>query len=215
LIAANVFAFVPLLLYIFFSDVPAINHFANWVYDNFTLVPADIVQGKHLHTLLTSMFLHADILHIAGNMLYLYIFGDNVEEAFGHLRFLGFYFVCGLAADLVHILSITSSMELLIPTLGASGAISGVMGAYLLLYPNARIETLTLTFVITVISVPAVFFLGFWFLLQLLYTWAGIGGNVAYWAHIGGFVAGMILSRWAKQKRRTEPTVDYYMEYEI
>jgi len=198
----NILAFIPLLLYTFFSEDPSVNLFANWVYDNFTMVPAEIIQGKNLHTLFTSMFLHADIFHIGGNMLYLYIFGDNIEDSFGHLRFLLFYFVCGLVADLAHILSITST-GLLIPTLGASGAISGVMGAYILLYPRARIETLTLTFVITVVSIPAVFFLGFWFILQLLYTWLGIGGNVAYWAHIGGFVAGMILGLIARGRSGT------------
>ena len=148
-------------------------------------------------------------------MLYLYIFGDNIEDFLGHLRFLLFYFVCGLVADLAHILSIASTADLLIPTLGASGAISGVMGAYILLYPRARIETLVLTFVITVVSIPAVFFLGFWFILQLLYTWLGMGGNVAYWAHIGGFVAGMILGLIAKRKRKPKPATSYYTEIRI
>jgi len=211
----NILAFIPLLLYTFFSEAPNVNLFANWIYDNFTMLPAEILQGKNLHTLFTSMFLHADIFHIGGNMLYLYIFGDNIEDFLGHLRFLLFYFVCGLVADLAHILSITSTAGLLIPTLGASGAISGVMGAYILLYPRARIETLTLTFVITVVSIPAVFFLGFWFILQLLYTWLGMGGNVAYWAHIGGFVAGMILSLTAKRKKKPEPAIPYYTEIRI
>jgi membrane associated rhomboid family serine protease len=215
LIVANVFAFIPLLLYTFFSEIPAVNLFANWVYDSFVMVPAEIIQGKSLHTLFTSLFLHADIFHIGGNMLYLYIFGDNIEDRLGHLRFLLFYFVCGLVADLAHILSIASSAGLQVPTLGASGAISGVMGAYILLYPRARIQTLIFTFVITVVSVPAVFFLGFWFILQLLYTWLGIGGNVAYWAHIGGFATGMILGLIAKSKRKPEPEMPYYTELSI
>ena len=203
------------MLYMFFSQVPAVNMFTNWVYDNFTMVPAEIVKGESLHTLFTSMFLHADVFHIAGNMLYLYIFGDNIEDFFGHTRFLLFYLVSGFAASLAHIISITSSAGLLIPTLGASGAISGVMGAYALLYPRARIETLTLTFIITIVSVPAVFFLGFWFLLQLLYTWLGMGGNVAYWAHIGGFVAGIALAWIVKQRRKSEPATQYYTEIRI
>jgi membrane associated rhomboid family serine protease len=215
LIIANVLAFIPLLLYTFFSEDPAVNLFANWIYDNFTMVPADIIKGENLHTLFTSLFLHADIFHIGGNMLYLYIFGDNIEDYFGHLRFLIFYFVCGIVADFAHILTITSSVELLIPTLGASGAISGVMGAYVVLYPRARIETLTLTFVITVVSIPAVFFLGFWFVLQLLYTWLGMGGNVAYWAHIGGFAAGIALGWIAKSRRKPEPVTPYYTEIRI
>jgi membrane associated rhomboid family serine protease len=215
LILANVLAFIPLLLYTFFSENASIALFTNWVYNNFAMVPADIVQGKNLLTLFTSLFLHADIFHIGGNMLYLYIFGDNIEDRLGHLRFLLFYFVCGLAADLAHILTITSSAGLQVPTLGASGAISGVMGAYILLYPRSRIETLTLTFVITIISVPAVFFLGFWFILQLLYMWLGMGGNVAYWAHIGGFVAGIVLGWIAKRGRKPEPAMPYYTEMRV
>jgi membrane associated rhomboid family serine protease len=211
----NVFAFIPLLLYMFFSGNPSVSLFANWVYDNFVMVPAEVVQGKNLYTLFTSLFLHADIFHIGGNMLYLYIFGDNIEDFLGHLRFLLFYFVCGLVADLAHILSITSSAGLQIPTLGASGAISGVMGAYILLYPRSRIQTLTLTFVITVVSIPAVFFLGFWFILQLLYTWLGMGGNVAYWAHIGGFVAGIALGWIAKRMRKPERAMPHYTEIRI
>jgi membrane associated rhomboid family serine protease len=211
----NVFAFIPLLLYMFFSGNPSVSLFANWVYGNFVMVPADIVQGKNLYTLFTSLFLHADIFHIGGNMLYLYIFGDNIEDFLGHLRFLLFYFVCGVVADLAHILSITSSAGLQIPTLGASGAISGVMGAYILLYPRSRIQTLTLTFVITVVSIPAVFFLGFWFILQLLYTWLGMGGNVAYWAHIGGFATGIALGWIAKRMRKPERAMPYYTEIRI
>ena len=155
------------------------------------MVPAEIVRGENLYTLFTSMFLHIDIFHIGGNMLFLYVFGDNVEDAFGHLSYLLFYFICGLVADFIHILSITNSADLLIPTLGASGAISGVMGAYILLYPRAHIETLILAFFITVVSIPALFFIGFWFLLQLLYTRLDLSGNVAYWAHIGGFILGV------------------------
>jgi len=213
LIVVNIFAFIPLLLYTFFSGNPSVSLFANWVYDNFAMVPAEIVQGKNLYTLFTSLFLHADIFHISGNMLYLYIFGDNIEDFLGHLRFLLFYFVCGLVADLAHILSTTFFGGLQVPTLGASGAISGVMGAYILLYPRARIQTLT--FVITVVSIPAVFFLGFWFILQLLYTWLGMGGNVAYWAHIGGFAAGIALGWIAKRMRKPERAMPYYTEIRI
>lgn len=173
----------------------------NLFLNSLLMVPADILQAKNLHTLLTSMFLHADIFHIGGNMLFLYIFGDNVEDAFGHLRYLLFYLICGFVADFAHILSLKTPAELLIPTLGASGAISGILGAYIVMYPRARIQTLILAYFITIISIPAVFFLGFWFLLQLLYMSLGIGGGVAYWAHIGGFVAGMILVFVFKRKR--------------
>jgi len=199
----NIIVFLPLLYYTFFPEDTTASQFVESLYYRFTMVPADILQGKNLHTLFTSMFLHADIFHIGGNMLFLYIFGDNVEDAFGHFRYLLFYFICGLAADFVHILSLTITPgELTIPTLGASGAITGVMGAYILLYPRARIRTLVLAYFIAVVSVPAVFFLGFWFLLQLLYTWVDIGGGVAYWAHIGGFVAGIILALVFRRRRK-------------
>jgi membrane associated rhomboid family serine protease len=215
LIVVNILAFIP-LLFSFFPGNNILNQFANWLYNNLTMVPAEIVQGENLHTLFTSMFLHADIFHIGGNMIFLYVFGDNVEDAFGHLPYLLFYFVCGLVADFAHILSITTTADLLIPTLGASGAISGVMGAYILLYPRARVETLILTLFITVISIPAIIFIGFWFLLQLLYTWLGMSGNVAYWAHIGGFVAGMILGLTVKRKtQKQKPRVSFYVETQI
>jgi membrane associated rhomboid family serine protease len=190
------------LLFTLFPQDTQLYQFADWLYNNFTMVPAEIIQGRNLYTLITSIFLHGGIFHIGGNMLFLYVFGDNVEDAFGHLPYLLFYLICGLVADFVHILSISTSSGLLIPTLGASGAISGVMGAYILLYPRARIETLIITFVVTIMSIPAVFFLGFWFLLQILYSWLDLSGNVAYWAHIGGFIAGLILGLTVRRKRR-------------
>jgi membrane associated rhomboid family serine protease len=216
LIIINVIVFILLLYFAFFTEDITVRQFKS-LYNSLSMVPADILQAKNLHTLFTSMFLHADIFHLGGNMLFLYIFGDNVEDAFGHSCYLLFYFICGLAADFVHILSLTTPGELVIPTLGASGAISGVMGAYIMLYPRARIQTLVLAYIITVVSVPAVFFLGFWFLLQLLYTWLDVGGNVAYWAHIGGFVAGMVLALIIRRRKRTKlkPVPPYYVEAQI
>jgi membrane associated rhomboid family serine protease len=139
------------------------------------------------------MFLHGGFLHVAGNMLYLWIFGNNIEDAMGHLRFTVFYALCGTAAAFSHALPNSHSN---IPMLGASGAVSGVLGAYLLLYPHARVLTLfTLGFFIRMIEIPAMVVLGFWFVLQFLnaaFT-AGAGGGVAWYAHIGGFIAGMAL----------------------
>jgi len=218
LILVNIIVFIPLLYFTFFPEDIMVRQFVKSLVYNFTMVPADILQAKNLHTLFTSMFLHADIFHIGGNMLFLYIFGDNVEDAFGHFRYLLFYLICGLAADFVHILSlITTPTELAIATLGASGAISGVMGAYILMYPRARIRTLVLAYFIAVVSVPAVFFLGFWFLLQLLYTGFDISGGVAYWAHIGGFVAGMVLALIVRRrkKKQPKPVTPYYVETQI
>jgi len=204
-------------LYFAFFPEDTTAHQLQSLYENLAMVPEDILQTKNLHTLFTSMFLHADIFHLGGNMLFLYIFGDNVEDAFGHFRYLLFYLICGLAADFVHILSLTTPGELVIPTLGASGAISGVMGAYILMYPRARVRTLVLAYIITVVSVPAVFFLGFWFLLQLLYAWLDMGGGVAYWAHIGGFVAGTVLALIVRRKKRKQlkPVTPYYVEAQI
>ena len=194
LIILNIIVFLPFLYSTLFPEDKGMLLFTSSLFYSFTMIPANILQARNLYTLLTSMFLHADIFHIGGNMLFLYIFGDNVEDAFGHLPYLLFYFICGLAADFAHILSLTTPMELIIPTLGASGAISGVLGAYIVMYPRARILTLLLFRFIYIVRIPAVFFLGFWFLLQLLYTSVGIGGGVAYWAHIGGFVTGMIIA---------------------
>jgi membrane associated rhomboid family serine protease len=139
------------------------------------------------------MFLHANIIHLGGNMLFLYVFGDNVEDAFGRVRYATFYFVSGIAASLAHIFSVVGTGGEILPTIGASGAISGVLGAYLILYPRAKILSLVFFFWITIIAVPAVAFLGFWFVYQFLY---GVvldpTGGVAYWAHIGGFLAGIV-----------------------
>ena len=149
-------------------------------------------------TIFVSMFLHGGFLHIGSNMLYLWIFGDNIEDRLGHGRYLLFYLVCGFGATLTHAFFNPASN---VPAIGASGAIAGVLGAYLVLYPKQRVTTLIPIFVFIMIrEIPAIFLLGFWFVLQLF---AGVGslglaeaqmsGGVAYFAHIGGFVLGMIL----------------------
>ncbi len=138
------------------------------------------------------MFLHGGFLHILGNMWSLYIFGDNVEDRLGPLRYLAFYLLCGIASGVTHVLLNAHSTA---PTIGASGAIAGVMGAYILLYPHSRILTLIPIFFIPwFVEIPAFFFLGVWFLLQFFSATAGSGtaGGIAWWAHIGGFVFGMI-----------------------
>jgi len=167
------------------------------------LIPEVVLRGGRVYTFFTSMFLHADIIHLGGNMLFLYVFGDNVEDTFGHGRYLFFYFVAGIAASLLHIFSFPDST---IPTIGASGAIAGVLGAYIILYPRARILTLVFAFWITIVAIPAVVFLGLWFVYQFLYgTIAGAGGGVAYWAHIGGFVAGMLFgAAWRGRRRKRD-----------
>ncbi|MFC2075626.1 rhomboid family intramembrane serine protease [candidate division KSB1 bacterium] len=142
-------------------------------------------------TLITAMFLHGGFLHIIGNMLYLWIFGNNVEDVLGRARFILFYLVCGLIATFSHLLSNVQSQ---LPMIGASGAIAGILGAYLVLFPRTRVHTLFIFFVfIRVIPIPAVFLLIFWFVLQLFSL--GSGGGVAWTAHIGGFLAGLVLIR--------------------
>ncbi len=142
-------------------------------------------------TLLTAMFLHAGILHLAGNMLYLWIFGNNIEEIMGHARFLLFYLLCGLVASLVQIAATPASRT---PMLGASGAIAGVLGAYMVLFPAARVQTLVFVFIFArVVPIPAIIVLGFWFLLQLVSAGQIASGGIAWFAHIGGFAAGLLL----------------------
>lgn len=174
------------------------------IVESYGMVPRDIVRGQRLYTLITSMFLHGGYLHIIGNMWYLWIFGDNIEDACGRLRFLLLYLGSGLIASLAHILSDPGST---IPTIGASGAISGVLGAYLVLYPRANVLTLvTVLFIWHLVKIPAIAFLGFWFLLQVLSASvllvARVPSTVAYWAHIGGFLAGAILVLPLRRRRR-------------
>jgi membrane associated rhomboid family serine protease len=211
LIAANVFVFVV------FQGLGTNQRFTM----AFATVPAEILTGKDIAgaipirdangrtvdqlvleptpipvflTLFTAMFLHGGLAHIAGNMLYLWIFGDNVEDAMGHLRYLVFYLLTGLLASLSHVF-VTAAFggNPLIPSLGASGAISGVLGGYIVLYPQRRVRVLWLY---QVIQVPALVAIGIWFLFQLISGAGMLGGNmggVAYGAHIGGFLSGLLL----------------------
>jgi membrane associated rhomboid family serine protease len=166
----------------------------------FVMVPSEIIQGQRLYTLVTSMFMHVGWFHLLGNMLFLYIFGDNIEDAFGHISYLLLYLACGVAASLAQIFStMFFSGDLTIPVVGASGAISGVLGAYLVLYPKVRIFALVGYFIL---PVPAIIFLGFWFILQWLYGLVDPLGGVAYFAHVGGFIVGMILAATVGQKRK-------------
>jgi membrane associated rhomboid family serine protease len=144
-------------------------------------------------TVVTAMFIHGGIMHFAGNMLYLWVFGDNIEDRLGHVKYLAFYLTCGVVATLTQVAINTDSHS---PTIGASGAIAGVLGAYLLLFPYNRINTLVVMYFITILRIPAMFLLGFWFFAQNFFQGLGslgsTGGGVAYWAHIGGFVTGIL-----------------------
>ena len=205
LIAANVLAFVA-------------QQSNQLITETLTMVPAEITHGVDIRhalpiltdngpqqvipvaphplwiTIFTSMFLHGSLLHIGGNMLYLWIFGNNIEDALGKVRFTVFYFICGIAAAFAQILTAPSST---VPVLGASGAIAGVLGAYYLLYPNARVLSIVPFFLSFVVEVRAAVVLGLWFLLQVIQGFEGWGmqegGGVAVWAHVGGFIAGVVL----------------------
>jgi len=153
-------------------------------------------------TLFTSMFMHGGWLHIGGNMLFLFIFGDNIEKAYGHVKYLAFYLVCGIIAGLAHVLSQPDSI---IPSLGASGAISGVMAGYLVLFPTNRVKVLLALGIILLrpMMVPAVVMIGVWALLQFINGLGAIAvtdqtSGVAYWAHIGGFIAGLVITFLAR-----------------
>ncbi len=154
--------------------------------------------------LLTSMFLHSGIAHIVGNMLFLWIFGDNVEDFYGHFTYLFFYLFCGIGAGLLHVFF---NLYSALPAIGASGAISGVMGAYLILYPRSRVLTLVFIFLV---PIPAVIILGYWFVLQFLAGVTSLGvstaatGGVAVWAHVGGFLLGMVFTIMAGGRRSND-----------
>ncbi|MBN2201727.1 rhomboid family intramembrane serine protease [bacterium] len=175
----------------------------------FGAIPWEIIHGAELPglpessltggpsglTLLTSMFLHGGFMHLAGNMLYLWIFGDNVESLLGRFRFLLFYILCGLGAAMSYILVDPNST---VPMIGASGAISGVLGAYMIHFPKARVHVLVfMIWFIRVVRIPALVVLGFWFVFQLVNGLGALGtgqsGGVAWFAHVGGFVAGILL----------------------
>lgn len=213
LIAVNVFIFLwqislpPLeqqRILFALGSIPAVLYGDAVLDTEIALVPPELA-------VITSMFLHGGWLHLIGNMLYLWIFGNNVEDAMGHGRFVIFYVLCGIAAALAQAVQDPGST---IPMIGASGAIGGVLGAYLILHPTARILVLIpLGILFPVIRVPAVVVLGIWFLMQFLESAArpaGVGG-VAYWAHIGGFIAGAVLIFVFKRRqvvlldRRTGP----------
>ena len=219
LIAANIFVFVVL------QQLGSDNGFTY----SFSTVPAEILSGRDIvtparevsyagqrvlipglgetpgsvyFTLFTSMFMHGGIAHIAGNMLFLWIFGDNIEDRLGHVRYIIFYLVCGVIASLAHVFTTGAfageESSMLVPSLGASGAISGVLGGYLLLHPSRRVTVILFRFLT---DVPAWVAIGIWFAFQLI---SGLGllgggselGGVAYAAHIGGFVAGLVLIKF-------------------
>jgi len=180
----------------------------NDVLPAFLQVYGVVPAAFHASTLVTSMFLHGSWMHVIGNMWYLWIFGDNVEDRLGHGRFIVFYLLCGIVAAFGQILMDPTST---LPTIGASGAIAGVMGAYFVLYPQSRVLTLIPLIIFwEVIELPAIILLGFWFLMQLFsagaiaVTASTGGGGVAFMAHVAGFITGIVAVFVLRQRQRTE-----------
>lgn len=205
------YIFIALNVIVFIFQIILGTEEQSLVYE-FALIPVNFTTGISLGDItdvFTSMFMHGGLAHIGGNMLYLWIFGDNVEDSMGRGRYILFYLLGGVIASLAHILTNPSSQ---IPTVGASGAIAAVLGAYLVLYPRSRVLTIIpLGFFMRMRMVPAVLVLGLWFVLQLLPGVLSLGGpdvgGVAFWAHIGGFVTGAVLAKIFTKFRRPEYTV--------
>jgi membrane associated rhomboid family serine protease len=202
LIVANALVFILI-------ELPLSERELNRLIIIFGVIPARLLEppiGPDAYTLVTSQFLHGGWLHLISNMLALFIFGDNVEDRMGHFRFLLFYLLCGVLAGLTHVWADPSSP---VPAIGASGALAGVLAAYMLMFPTARVLTLIPVFILPwLVEIPAVLWLGGWFVSQLFQgvtaltdEAAGNMGGVGYWAHIGGFVAGAILN-WPFRRRR-------------
>lgn len=194
LMAMNIVIFVG--YWSLFDDNRALAEF----YQTWALTPALVSQGQGYSGFITYMFLHGGWMHLAGNMLFLWIFGDNLEDEWGHTGFLGFYIGCGVVAAAAHYIANPTSP---VPMVGASGAIAAVMGGYLLLFPKAKVDILFIFIIIfRIIPVPAWIMLGVWFVLQLFGGFNSLagGGGVAYWAHAGGFIIGLIvtLPLWLK-----------------
>ncbi len=206
---------IILNIFIFVRQSMMDNTELGYFFLNYSFIPALLTERLQLFfwagllypPLLTATFLHGNWFHLLFNMLYLWIFGDNIEDRLGHFRFLFFYLLCGILANGVHYLTNVYSP---IPLVGASGAIAGVLGAYFLTYPRARITSIVYVFFFfTIRDIPAVFFLFFWFvtnLIQGLFS-PTIGGGTAWWAHIGGFVFGMLLMTMFNRRRPRNPTI--------
>ena len=203
IIAANVLVFMYELL---------LNAGGRELAYSFGAIPDNLLHMKSTQplsppaTIFTSMFMHGGLFHIAGNMLYLWIFGDNIEDRLGHIRFVFFYLFCGAVSAYANALSMPNSQ---VPMIGASGAISGVLGAYILLFPRARIHTLVFFgFIVDVIKIPSLIVIGFWAIIQVvsgLFTQeASTQGGIAWFAHVGGFIAGLAtIKMWLPRRSKT------------
>lgn len=208
------FPFVTILLilsncYVFHLELTATSQQLTWLMTHYSLVPADFIKGLTQHSLqpgdylplLSNLFLHGGWLHIIGNLWFLMLFGRSSEGCLGHVKYLIFYLVCGMSANLVQI---AFNPESTVSIIGASGAISGILGSYSFCFPHARISTLIpIFFFFTIIEIPALVFIGLWFLLQVYQGTLSVGSNIAWWAHIGGFVTGIGLNIAFNRRRNS------------
>ena len=191
-------------VYLYLAQNPVMNENA---IARYAVTPADITAGRHLGTLITSMFLHASLLHVGGNMLFLWIFGNNVEDKLGEIKFLVIYFASGIAGSLLQVYISPAST---VPMLGASGAISGILAAYVLYFPRARVLTFIVPFFF--ITISAYLVIGYWIALQLFDAFLGLGvtgGGIAYFAHVGGFASGLILALLLRPREHPDPHPGY------
>ena len=166
--------------------------FFRYTVNTYGLVPSDVLEGERTYSFVTYMFLHGGVVHLIGNRLFLFIFGDNIEDRLGHLKYLSFYVISGILASAIWVIA---GQESNMPVVGASGAISAVMAAYLLMFPSAKVRTLiTIGFMVWPVKVPAYIMIGLWLVLQIINNFLNPSTGVAYLAHIGGFVVGFILA---------------------
>lgn len=190
------YGLIGINIVIFIYEVIITANFSNraaviTLYSNYGSIPELLLSGQNLGSLFSSMFMHGSIAHLLGNMFFLYVFGDNLEDRFGHFKYLMLYLFWGVMAAFAHSIYALTTGEGSIPAIGASGAISGVLGAYLIFFPHAKIHTIIFAFFITTVRIPALAYIPFWFIMQLAFALIGQSGGVAYLAHIGGFIIGL------------------------
>ena len=190
------YGLIGMNIVIFIYEVIITSNFSNRsaviaLFYNYGSIPDLILSGQNLGSLFSSMFMHGGIAHLLGNMFFLHVFGDNLEDRFGHFKYLMLYLFWGVMAGFAHSIYAVATGEGNIPAIGASGAISGVLGAYLVFFPHAKIHTIIFAFFITTVRIPAIAYIPFWFIMQLVFALIGQSGGVAYLAHIGGFIIGL------------------------
>lgn len=190
------YGLIAINIIIFIYEIIITSYFSNKLatielYSNYGAIPSLVLSGQNLASLFTSMFMHGSIAHLLGNMFFLYVFGDNLEGRFGHYKYLIIYLLWGIIASFAQSIYAVSTGSGNIPAIGASGAISGVLAAYLIFFPNAKIQTIIFAFFITTVRIPALAFIPFWFIMQLIFALIGQSGGIAYLAHVGGFLAGV------------------------